>query len=365
MKKFSLPNPEFFNFKDCVFAGDECVLVTPKMMGVEWNEENKYFRSSIWRKSDMYPVSLGFRKFMNYGEKPGFEPFPADTAVRAITKIDGSCLIVSNYKDELIVRTRGTVDASVMDNGFEIEILKKKYPKAFHNEWLESGWYTLLFEWTTPTNRIVLNESTEPTLWLIGMVSHSDYSYASQHNLDIYAKEMEVERPKSFGIDLRGDIETLKKTIEPLKDVEGVVIYDESPGYGSNQILKKIKTLRYLELHRVFTGVKTADHLFDLFVEYGEPQRENFEALLATNFDWELVTALEPLMDELYLKTKRIADRVTMILLYFNNPEFIALDRKGKAQKILEYFPDCAWIGFSILDGKKLPPHKLWETFKH
>lgn len=59
MKNFVLPDSKSFNFKDCVIAGDECVLVTPKDMGVEWNEDNKYFRSSIWRKSDMHPVSLG------------------------------------------------------------------------------------------------------------------------------------------------------------------------------------------------------------------------------------------------------------------------------------------------------------------
>lgn len=360
---FKLPDPEFFNFKDCIIAGDECVLVTPKMMGVEWTEENKYFRSSIWRKSDMYPVSLGFRKFMNYGEKPSFEPIAEESTFRAIQKIDGSCLIVSNYKDELIVRIRGTVDASQLENGFEIELLKKKYPKAFDNEWLECGLYTLLFEWTTPTNRIVLNETAEPTLWLIGMVSHSDYSYIPQHNLDTYAKEMGVERPKSFGIRLSDNIENFKKSIEPLKDIEGVVIYDEPAGEETNQILKKIKTVRYLELHRVFTGIKSVDHLFDLFVEYKQPPREEFEKQLANNFDWELVTTLKPLMDELYAKTKRIADRITWIVLYFNNPDFIELDRKGKAQKIQELFPDCTGIAFAILDNKELPPHKLWKTF--
>jgi len=359
----NLPDSEQFNFKDCVIAGDECVLVTPKKMGVDWNEENKYFRSSIWRKSDMKPVSLGFRKFMNYGEKPNFEPIAEESTFRAIQKIDGSCLIVSNYKDELIVRTRGTVDASKLDNGFEIELLKKKYPKAFNNGWIEDGLYTLLFEWTTPTNRIVLNETAEPTLWLIGMVRNSNYSYVNQHNLDVYAKEMEVERPKSFGIRLSDNIEDFKKSIEPLKDIEGVVIYDEPAGWETNQILKKIKTLRYLELHRVFTGVKSVDHLFDLFVEYGQPKREKFEEQLATNFDWELVTTLKPLMDELYLKCKRIADRITWIILYFNNPDFMALDRKGKAQKILELFPDCSGIAFAVLDNKETKPHKLWETF--
>jgi hypothetical protein len=360
---FKLPDPAFFNFKDCVIAGDECVLVTPKMMGVDWNDDNKYFRSSIWRKSDMKPISLGFRKFVNYGEKPDFEPIAEELTFRALQKIDGSLLIVSSYKDELIVRTRGTVDATKLDNGFEIELLKKKYPKAFDNEWLECGLYTLLFEWTTPTNRIVLNETAEPTLWLIGMVSHSDYSYIPQHNLDTYAKEMEVERPKSFGIRLSDNIENFKKSIEPLKDIEGVVIYDEPAGDEMNQILKKIKTLRYLELHRVFTGVKSVDHLFDIFVEYGCTERENFETLLATNFDWELVTTLKPLTDELYLKWKRITTQLDWIRGYITNPEFIELDRKNKAQKILELFPNFTGIAFAMLDGKENKPHKLWETF--
>ena len=274
--------------------------------------------------------------------------------------VHNSCLIVSKYKGELIIRTRGTVDASKLENGHEIELLKKKYPVAFDNDFLDNEMHTLLFEWTTPTNRIVLNETLEPTLWLIGIVFHIDYSYVDQQYLDQYAIELGVERPKTYSISVDSDIETLKKQIEPLKDIEGVVIYDNK----TNQILKKIKTLRYLELHRVFTGVKSVDHLFDLFVEYGQPNRENFETLLATNFDWELVTTLKPLMDELYAKAKRIADRITWIILYFNNPDFIALDRKGKAQKILELFPDCSGIAFAVLDNKETKPHKLWETFE-
>ena len=265
---FKFPDPEHFNFKDCIITGDECVLVTPKDMGVEWNEQNKYFRSSIWRKSDMYPVSLGFRKFTNYGEKPEFEPLPVNDHLEVITKVDGSCLIVSKYKGELIVRTRGTIDASQLENGYEIELLKKKYPTAFNNTFLESEQYTLLFEWTTPSNRIVLQETKEPTLWLIGMIWHKDYSYISQRVLDNLAKELGVERPRTYIKFAGEDIELLKKSFEHLNDIEGIVVYT-----GGGQILKKIKTLRYLELHRVFTGIKTVDHLFEWFVKYGCPKR--------------------------------------------------------------------------------------------
>lgn len=353
----NLPDPEQFNIKDCVIAGDDCVLVTPKSMAVEWNEQNKYFRSSIWRKSDMYPVSLGFRKFTNYGEKPAFEPLPVDDYLEVITKVDGSCLIVSKYKGELIVRTRGTVDASKLENGHEIELLKKKYPKAFNNALLDND-HTFLFEWTTPTNRIVLQESDEPTLWLIGIVMHKDYSYVHQRYLDIFAQQIEVKRPRTYIKFAGEDIELLKSNIEHLNNIEGVVVYT-----GNGQILKKIKTLRYLEWHKVFTGIDTVDHLFEWFVKYGTPKRDKFEEELANDFDWELVTTLKPLMDELYKKSKFISDQALKIILYFNNPDFIQLDRKGKAQKILEYFPDCSGIAFAMLDNKEITPHKWWKAF--
>lgn len=356
-----LPDPQQFNFKDCVIAGDECVLVTPKDMGVEWNDDNKYFRSSIWRKSDMKPVSLGFRKFMNYGEKPDFEPLDPRDGVRAIRKIDGSCLLVNDYRGELVVRTRGTVDASKLENGHEIELLKKKYPKAFKNEWLECGLWTLLFEWTTPTNRIVLNESIEPTLWLIGMVFHGDYSYASQRNLDQYAKAMGVKRPESYGISLSGGIEFIKQQIEPLQDIEGVVIYDDRAGDDSGQILKKIKTLRYLKLHRVFTGIKSVDHLFDLWVDHNTPDRDVFENQLSTEYDWELVTSLQSLMDELFLRWKQIQTQLSWIRTYLTGPDFLLLDRKHRAMNILQMFPKTSGFVFAMMDGKDVSPQKLWR----
>ena len=365
--KFKLPDPKFFNIKDCIIAGDECVLVTPKVMDVDWTDENKYFRSSVWRKSDMYPVSLGFTKFMNLGEKPSFEPIEDYTDLEFVRKMDGSLLIISQYKGELIIRTRGTIDASTLDNGHEIEFLKNKYPIAFDNMWLRSEYHSLLFEWTTPSNRIVLAESEEPSLWLIGIICHREevldpfklklkeaYHYFTQFELDQQSKYLQVPRPKTYELNLKNVSDYLKDK----DDMEGVVVYA-----NDGQILKKIKTPRYLYMHKAFTGIKNVDHLFELFVEYGQPQRENFETLLATNFDWELVTALASLMDELYNKIRLITYKMMQIRIYLINPDFTALDRKGKAQKILETFPDCTGITFAMLDNKEISPHKLWSHF--
>jgi hypothetical protein len=368
---FKLPDSEQFLFKDCVIAGDECVLVTPKDMGVTWNEDNKYFRSSIWRKSDMHLVSAGFKKFTNLGEQPEFEPIDDHSNLEFVRKLDGSLLIVSQYKGRLIVRTRGTIDATHLANGYEIEFLKRKYPKAFNNIWLDSEYHTLLFEWTTPTNRIVLQETHEPCLWLIGIVCHRPevmdpfkystdaslkgaYHYFTQSELDQQALYLDVPRPERFELNLANVSEYLKD-----KDtIEGVVIYA-----NDGQILKKVKTPRYLYLHRVFTGVKTVDHLFELFVEYGQPKRNEFEKKLADNFDWELVTALKPLLDGLYARCQYIADKIFWIAMFLQNPDLVELDRKGKAQKILEKFPNCSWVVFAMIDGKELDPHKLWKTW--
>jgi hypothetical protein len=362
--KLQLPDPEAFNIKDCVIAGDECVLVTPKDMGVDWNEDNKYFRSSIWRKSDMYPISLGYRKFVNYGEKPEFEPIISQK-VTTVVKKDGSCLIVSKYKGQLIVRTRGTIDATKLDNGHEIAHLMLKYPFAFSNEYLTEENYTLLFEWTTPSNRIVLNETIEPTLWLIGIVIHHfndtkklAYKYVSQDVLDEMAKVLGVKRPETYNIGLFQSIEDIKKQIEPLSDIEGVVIYDES-----GQVLKKIKTLRYLQLHRVFTGVKNIDHIFNLFVEYGCQSRENFEALLATNYDWELVASLKELINAFYSRWKHIQSLVDMMKSFLNLDYIKCSTRKEQAAIILKAFPDSSGIAFAILDGRPIALEKLWKTF--
>lgn len=356
--EIGLPDPEQFNIKDVIVAGDECVLITPKDMGVEWNDHNKVFRSSVWRKSDGQLISAGFKKFVNYLEKPEFEPLPADGHLEIITKVDGSLAIISHLNGELIVRTRGTVDASQLENGHEVEMLKNKYPKAFDNCWVNSENYTLLFEWTTPTNRIVLQESAEPTLWLIGIVHHRDYSYAPQKDLDFIAKYLGVNRPKTFDININGDVDQLKKAIEPLEDIEGVVVYA-----GNGQILKKIKTLRYLHLHRVFTGVKSVDHLFDLWVEYGCLNRQEFEQKLTVEFDWELVVTLKNLTDDLYNRWNYIQQKLATYKQYVKIDWFAQMNRKDQAATILRSFVKDAGIVFAVLDGKQISPDKLWKNY--
>jgi hypothetical protein len=191
-----LPTTEEFTFKDCVIAGDDCWLITPNHVGCKWSDENARFRSCIVRKSDNFVVSQGFLKFTNFSEQPDFQPWDKSWKIDARIKLDGSLLIVSKYKGEIICRTRGTVDARQMANGHEIDLLIKKYPYVFNETLLELC--SFLYEWTTPSNIIVLREHDEPTLTLIGAVFNNNCQLFSQDMLDTLALRQGVNRPQKY-----------------------------------------------------------------------------------------------------------------------------------------------------------------------
>lgn len=349
--KIKLPDASQFNFKECVIAGDDCVLITPKDMGVVWCDDNKIFRSSIWRTCDNHPVSLSFKKFTNHGEKPEFEPWNKDCLpYTAITKVDGSTLIVSRYRGETIIRTRGTVDATTQENGHEIAFFRKKYPKVFNNKYLDQENTSLLFEWTTPTNRIVLRESDTPCLALIGAVCHETYQYIPQSTLDIMAIELETNRPMCVDI---ANFDEMLKFVEYQTNIEGVVVYS-----ADGQTLKKIKTSDYLRKHKIYTGVKTFNHVLNLWIQYNCPERHSFEQQMTNEYDWELVQQMLLLIDELFSKWINIQQNLDVLNMMIKNHAH--LSRKEMAQL---FNTNCkAWSGvaFEMLDGKK---HNILKLF--
>lgn len=273
-----LPLQEEFTYKDCVIGGDECILIHPKDMSVEWTDENSRFRSCILRKSDYKVVSQGFRKFTNFGEKPEFEPW-VYSSFEARKKLDGSLLIVSKHNDELIIRTRNSVDCSVHSNFKEIEFLKSKYKKVFENASRHSS---MLFEWTTPSNIIVLKEHSEPTLTLIGEVKHEDGSYMSQKWLDTLAPILGVGRPEVFKFD---SIKQCREEVFNWKGCEGVVIY--SP---DGQVLKKIKSDEYLHLHRLSSALSSMKSLLESYFAAPEfyTSYEDFRKYVEDISDFEI-----------------------------------------------------------------------------
>ena len=176
---------EQFMVHEHVVAGMEVVLVQPVHIGAVWTPETLIFRSSVWDKEGNL-VSAGLKKFFNDQEKPDLDPLPSSIKGGSLfEKIDGSLLIWTVINGQLIARTRGTVDAEKqIDNGYEIAFLKEKFPGIVKLAYDFPG-HSVLTEWTTPTNVIVLRYEDEPSMRLLGVVRHSDYAYLPQKVVDV------------------------------------------------------------------------------------------------------------------------------------------------------------------------------------
>lgn len=347
----NLPDPAEFNFKDCVIAGDECVLITPKEIGCKWNDDNARFRSCIVRKSDNFVVSQGFGKFVNFAEKPDFQPWNHEWPIEARHKLDGSLLIVSKYKGQLICRTRGTVDARQHETGEEVDFLIKKYPLLFDNDYINSGEYVVLCEHTTPSRVIVLREHAEPTLTLLGMVRNDNAVYSPQNLLDELGEAWNVPRPVRYFYDTIAEVIA---DVEAWVGKEGVVVY--SP---DGQTLKKFKASAYLRLHKLKSSVSSLRSLIGVFIEAGKPETfDNFYIYIETTLDHELAEFCRDNIGTVVRCHNEIVGKQNKVKELVKN--IAGLARKEQALDITQHYKDWrAGYAFGLLDGKQFPDNKL------
>ena len=320
---------------------DQLVLVTPQHMGTTWTPDNLIFRSSMWTNSGEL-VSASFPKFFNWDEKNNIIPQPASLiGCTAIEKIDGSALIVSKFKERIIIRTRGTFDVNIFENAKEVDVLKKRYPKTFQ----PIDQMSYIYEWYSPTNKIVLNMGDEPLLFLVGAIVHDDYSLLTQFTLDRLAERLNVPRPPTMKFD---DIDTLLADVSAFKGKEGVCLY-----YDRDQHIKKVKGTAYLTLH-AFKSDLSINNLLEVYVEQGRPNYIDFYNYIADKFDYECAEAAKGSASILCDANKEVEKIVAHMKVFAN--EVRNLPRKEAAAKIISSYGKTSRTGFvfTLLDGKPL-----------
>ena len=341
-----------FSVKEGTIAGDKVYLITPQHMGTVWDQDNLIFRSSIWSENGL-PISLGFRKFFNFTEKPELIPDPVNVKKCSIReKIDGSLLCISKYKGEHIIRTRGTFSAMNLENGTEIDYLIQKYPKVFCNPIIEYGEYTILCEWYSPLNRIVIDYGPEPDIFLIGVVKHEDYSYTTQKELEHYGVALSIKTTPLYTFDT---ISNLIKTVETFKGKEGVCIY-----FNNDQDIKKVKGVEYLTLHR-FKSDCTLKNLVDMFLEYEKPDYNTFLKKIETTFDYECMHMASNLVSDICSAYKEV-QKIVEHMKKFVEP-LRTISRKEAAEKILSSYGKTTRSNclFKLLDGKEID-NKMYKS---
>ena len=338
-----------------VLNGETVYLVQPAFIGAKWTQANKHFRSSVWNDEGEL-VSAGFPKFVNWGENP--ENFPVPESLKNTTvveKIDGSLLIVSKYKGKIILRTRGTVDAHKLDNGYELDIFEATYlPKLMANDSADTWDYSYLFEWVSPVNRIILGYGGEPEWYLVGGIEHKNYSLWEQVGLDNVAAQYGLKRPTCYTFPTLSD---LMSNVEQWKGKEGVVIYS-----NHGQTPHKKKGFWYISLHRMKEALASLDKVIDVWYEQGEPSYEHFENFIVSQFDWELWQQVRGDVSRICDAAKdanRIIEGmrkyVNETLLPMGDPKDKVIRGKMARQVIASYgITNRANFVFTLLDGKLL-----------
>jgi len=350
-----------FMVHDHILNGEVIHLVQPQHIGCSFTQENKHLRSSVW-DSQGNLVSAGFPKFVNWGEKP--EQFPVPSSLNGcvvMEKLDGSLLIVSRFNGQYILRTRGTVDARKLDNGYELDAFQPILDRLIRNfESKGETWdFSLLFEWLSPTNVIVINYGDKPQFRLIGQVNHADYSLVSQKSLDFLADVIGVDRPETFSF---GSIEDLLAQVDNWKGREGVCIYSKN-----GQEIHKCKALSYLIKHR-FKENATLENTLELFVAFGYPSYQSFEQQLIQQFDYECFSMVRGFASQVVDAFKQVREIESGMVQFVN--DLREMSRKDAAIKITSSYGSTnrASFCFDLLDNKTLGPKEytklLWQVLK-
>lgn len=351
-------DPENFMVHQHFVGEHEVFLVQPVHIGAQWLPSNLIFRSSVWDK-DGNPVSLSFKKFFNWDEKPAIEPPPASLEdAKLMEKFDGSTLIFSRYKGHTVVRTRGTVDVKKQDNGYEVDYLLEKYSKfKAVLEAVETSDVSYVFEWLSPSNRIVLNYGDEPDMALTAVIFHSDYSMMKQDGLDVLANQLLLRRPRSFSY---SSVEEMKQAIDVLRAEEGLCVY-----YNGGQSIRKVKSAFYLALHRMKSEVSNIENVIDAYLSFKDklgdhyPSYDEFFQHLSDTFDFEIASMARGHVSRIVDGMKEVFKIMEGMGKFAKNLE--GMSRKDQAVAVLQAYGQTnrASYVFSILDGKAFGNDKI------
>ena len=286
----------------------------------------------------------GWKKFVNFGENP--DNFPVPTSLKnsnILLKEDGSALYITKRNGIVNLRTRGSFDLGThVKNIHEVDIFKEIYPSVFDNDILNAGGCTFLYEWTSPTNQIVIKYD-KPELTLLGIVKHDNYTYYTQQEVDNIANQLNLKRPERFHFD---DINELISSVKKWRGKEGVCLYT-----NQGQEIFKIKAQHYLFLHYIATEINTQEKLVDVFLENNLESFNEFYDFLETTFDYEC--AVSKLGD-----ISRICDAHKEALQIVDHMKVFSdkirhLSRKEQTEKVFSSYgkTNRASIVFTILDN--------------
>ena len=270
-------DPDFFNITEDQEKGLKLIIPSRNTACVNtiWNNENKWYRSRV-EALNGDTVSQGFSKFLNLGQdnkdigihaSDVLDAIQNNQKVIATLKYDGSCLIRSVYKGELMFRTRGSLRYTYHDNAEnEMGIFLDKYPRLLDTTWQADK--SLLFEWLTPDFQIVIKYK-EPDLRLLGAVDHHDghfghLRYLKMEELEPIATECNIPLIEYFEIDSVQAWDHFYRDVVDHREIEGYVLR-----LNEERDLVKVKAAPYLVKHGVKSNLSFKS-MVEFWLQHGQ-----------------------------------------------------------------------------------------------
>lgn len=222
-------------------------------------------------------VGRCLNKFFNYQEHQEFDSLPdiPNEKFEAWEKLDGSCIILFNYKGKWECATRGSFHSDQADYANEVLLPKYDISKLDKSK-------TYIFEILLKNNRIVVDYGDREELVLLACIDTE-----TDKETDI----SEIEWPhkaERYDFDSFDEILSNKEKFDD-GNTEGFVVKFESIGRV------KIKLDEYVRLHRLLTGL-TKRTIWELLKE-GDDLDELYKTAPDEIYDWVKETK-EEILDE-------------------------------------------------------------------
>jgi RNA ligase len=298
----------------------------------KWDEITLQCRGLVtWDDQDDI-LARPFRKFFNWEENKHTPTKDFDV----YEKMDGSLIIVFYLWGDWIIASRGSFTSDQA----------KAASKLFYSKYNSIGMNidtTYLFEYTSPTNRIVVDYGPEEKLTLLGAIRTEDGSEAPWWHLELVAKSNGFNLVRKF--DGIKNFSELKNNIG--NNEEGFVIR------FSNGDRMKIKGEEYLRLHKIMTNVSTTS-IWEILSDGG-----NIEDILKDVPD-EFYDKIKEEVKDLVIRFDNI--RKDYLQYYMDIVFKVGIDnRKAFAEEALRF--KYSSILFSLLNKKDINPI-IWKIIK-
>lgn len=213
-----------------------------------WTNLTKECRGKVidleTRKVVVYP----FDKFFNLNEveetklEKVVENLDNADYISVTDKKDGSAIIVTNYKGNVIINTNGEFE------NIQIELAKKLFIEKylyFYNNIPED--FTFIFELIHPENRIVLDYGSEKKLYLLAIRDLKTLRLLKYNELQTFAKNNFLDITESF--EFTNIYDFIDKTQKETKDVKEGWVFRVIT--NNTDFMFKLKYQEYFNLARI------------------------------------------------------------------------------------------------------------------